>query len=353
MNKEDLCVVTGASGRLGFPFCLELIKRGCKVRALYLNQDEIVTKLQENGCETMFCDVTDIDSVNKAFEGGTYVFHLAGVVSIESKLNDYIEKVNVGGTANVIEACLKQNIKRLIYTGSVHMLDPDNENGKTIYEPKRFSPDKVFGAYAVSKCRAGNLILDAVESRGLDAVIGLPSGIIGPYDYNGSNFGEVVAQVAEKKMRVYFKGKYDFVDVRDVSEALCDLADKGEKGEVYNISGNVVEIKDLMKFVTDEAGVREIKFKIPLFLVKWFAKFSEAIALRRKRTVTVTPYSIRVLQDNCNFSHEKLSRLTGYTPRPAGESLKDHTRFYLNNRKLKANIKSNKQLGLKKETGVV
>ncbi|MDR0850188.1 MAG: NAD-dependent epimerase/dehydratase family protein [Christensenellaceae bacterium] len=340
MKDNDIHIVTGAAGRTGFPLCLELIKRGAKVRALDIVENEATEQLKALGCEVVYCDVTNPHNIDQAFGGGTFVYHLAGIVSIESKPTKLLEEVNIKGTQNVIDGCLRHNIKRLIHTGSVHMLETDNKTG-IIMEPNRFNPDTVYGGYAKSKAIAANLVLDAKE-KGLDVVLVLPSGIIGPYEFTNSNFGEMVAQVADGNLRIFIKGKYDFVDVRDLACAFCDLAQKGENGQSYIVSGNVITVKEMMNIVAETAGIKRIKHFVPLFLVKMFAGIAEKHALRKKRKPTFTPYSMKVLQDNCNFSHARLTKLTGYTPRPVEESLKDHTKFYMAQ---KAKITDNKSKG--------
>jgi dihydroflavonol-4-reductase len=257
------------------------------------------------------------------------VYHLAGIVSIASKINPGIKAANVTGVQNVIDACLANKTRRLVYTGTVHTL-PFKNNTSILREIDRFDPDAVHGAYAVSKAMGSNLVLEAVRTRGLNAVIGMPSGIVGGFELNRSNFGQMVVDVAEGRLPVYITGRYDFVDVRDVVMALADLAEKGPAGESYLLSGHIVPVKDLVEWTAGAAGVRPPKLCIPLGLVKLIAAPAEQYSLLRKKTLTFTPYAIKVLGDNCNFSHEKITALTGYSPRPIDEAIKEQVDFYLN-----------------------
>ena len=108
MDNSVVHIVTGAAGRVGFPLCLELIKRGAKVRALDKAENEATARLRALGCEVVYCDITDAESIDGAFCGGAVVYHLAGIITVESRPDKLLEAVNVGGTKNVIEACLKQ-----------------------------------------------------------------------------------------------------------------------------------------------------------------------------------------------------------------------------------------------------
>ncbi len=87
-----------------------------------------------------------------------------------------------------------------------------------------------------------------------------------------------------------------------------------------------------MNIVAKTANVKPIKCIIPMFLASMFAGIAEKIALRKKQIPMFTPYSMKVLKDNCNFSHQKLTALTGYNPMPLEQSLRDHTLFYIEHR---------------------
>jgi dihydroflavonol-4-reductase len=325
--SHEIHVVTGASGRTGLALCAELHSRGVYVRALYFQDERFVPFLKPYADEICFVDITSPDSLTAAFKGAAYVYHLAGIVSIASKIDENIKAVNINGTQNVIDACLAAGIKRLVYTGTVHTL-PFTDNTSVLREISRFDPDAVSGAYAVSKAISSNLVLDAVKNRGLDAVIGMPSGIVGGFELKRSNFGQMVIDVAERRLPIYITGRYDFVDVKDVAKALADLANLGVCGESYVLSGHTLSVKELVQTSARAAGVKPPRLCLPLGFVKLFAGIAERGALRKGQTLMFTPYALKVLGDNCNFSHEKITALTGYTPRPIAEALKDQVEFY-------------------------
>ncbi|MDR0878720.1 MAG: NAD-dependent epimerase/dehydratase family protein [Treponema sp.] len=328
MDRE-IHVVTGAAGRTGLALCAELCSRGLYVRALYHQNEKCIPFLNQYADEVIPADIESPEILAAAFTGASYVYHLAGIVSIASKIDPVITAVNITGTQNVIDACLACRVKRLIYTGTIHTL-PFSDNTTILREIERFDPDAVDGAYAVSKAISSNLVLDAVKSRGLNAVIGMPSGIVGGFELKRSNFGQMVVGVAERRMPVYLTGRYNFVDVKDVVKALADLAEKGVSGESYILSGHILTVKELMYAAARAAGVKPPKICLPLGFVKLFAGIAESISLRKKKTLMFTPYALKVLGDNCNFSHEKITALTGYDPCPVEDALKDQVDYYFN-----------------------
>lgn len=319
-------VVTGATGRVGFALCIELKKRGAYVRALCRVLNSVAKRLSELVDEVVLCDITDPDSLNTAFSGAEYVYHVAGIVSIETKVTEEILRVNVDGTRDVIAACKNNNIKRLVYTGTVHSL-PVLDKPAVMREIPRFFPDKVHGAYAKSKAIASNLVLDAAAD-GLDAVIGMPSGVIGAFEYYLSNVGQLVAQICAGKFNIYIPGEYNYVDTVDVAFGLCELCDKGVRGESYLLSGYSIKVRDMLEIIARHAGVKPPKIRVPMFLAKMSARMMENRYLKKGRKPLFTPYSLRVLTDNCNFSFEKMHNLCGYTPRTLDEAFESQVKFY-------------------------
>lgn len=324
-NINEIHAVTGAAGRIGFPLVLELKKRGLYVRAVCRTDNEISDKLKKIADEVVFADVREIKTLEAAFNNAAYVYHLGGVVSIVSKITPELKAANIEGTRNVAEACMSCGVKRLVFTGSVqaaHFAD----NAKVLTEPDSYHPDAVTGAYAKTKAESCNIVLDAVR-QGLDAVIALPSGVTGAYEYKLSNFGQMICDVAAKKLPAYIAGEYDFVDAEDVASALADLAVKGVKGESYFVTGHKISVKELVSLTAQIAGVPPPKFRAPTWLVKIISPIAEKFALMSGKLPTLTPSSIKILHDNCNFSHQKLTALTGYNPRSIAASIKAQVAF--------------------------
>jgi dihydroflavonol-4-reductase len=149
-------LVTGANGRTGLALCAELKSRNCYVRALVRKTaDKYLPLLKPHVDEVVYGDIRDPSSLAPAFSGVTYVYHLAAIVSIASKMDSEIEAVNIGGVKNIIDACINSGIKRLVHTGTVHTI-PFTDNETELREIPRFKPEEVSGSYAVSKSLGSN-----------------------------------------------------------------------------------------------------------------------------------------------------------------------------------------------------
>ncbi len=134
--------------------------------------------------------------------GADVVFHLAGIVSIGSTGMARLREVNVEGTRNVIAACRAANVRRLIYTSSVHAF-VELPPGTCLDETTAIDPDRVRGPYATTKAEATTLLVFAATGEGLDAFVVFPSGIIGPFDFRPlrpDNSLSIASRVALRRM---------------------------------------------------------------------------------------------------------------------------------------------------------
>ncbi len=313
-----MVVVTGATGHVGNVLVRELVRRGEQVRAV-VPDGEGRSPIAGLDIEVVAGDVRDVGSLVRGFGGADIVFHLAGIITISSGLRGLLDQVNVLGTRNVVQACRQAGVRRLVYTSSVHAL-PELPPGIPISEVREFEPTRVAGDYAESKARASIEVLEGVR-QGLDAVLVFPSGIIGPFDFRGSEMGELILDIARGKLRAYVDGAYDFVDVRDVVQGLLLAAERGRCGDGYILSGERIAVRDLLRVVAVAAGVRTRSVRLPNWLARAAAVFSPAYYRLARRRPRFTSYSLRVLWSNCLFNRSKAEQELGYRPRPLIQSL--------------------------------
>ena len=224
-----MILVTGATGHIGNVLIRKLLDRGEKVRAL-IWRDEDTTPLKNLEVEKVAGDVLDPASLEPAMRDVDTVYHLAGIISIMPGKNPFMWRVNVEGTRNVLEAARHANIRRLIYTSSIHAI-ARAPHGVTMDESLGFDQDNPYGEYDRSKA-AASLAVQNAAAEGLDAVIVCPTGVIGPNDFRGSEMGEVIRSASEARTMLYVEGAYDFVDVRDVADGLIAAGNAVGAGRV-------------------------------------------------------------------------------------------------------------------------
>jgi len=326
-----MIVVTGATGHIGNVLVRELLLKGKNVRALILPYEDTLP-LEGLKVEKVEGDVLDVGSLMQAFEGADVVYHLAGIISILPGKSKLLYQVNVMGTRNVVEACLKSGVRRLVYTSSIHAIT-EPPHGTTIDETFPFDPDRAMGEYDRSKAQATLEVLKLVN-QGLDAIIVCPTGVTGPYDFRTSEMGQLFIDFVNKKLKTYIDGAYDFVDVRDVAIGHVLVCEKGHTGESYILSGERTTMTDLMLMMEEITGVKAPSFKMPIWLAQIITTFTPLYYNLTNTKPRFTRYSIRTLASNSLISHEKARRELGYSPRPIRESIEDTIRWFKENGRL-------------------
>lgn len=318
-------IITGANGHVAQTIIRKLKKEDCVIRGLLLpsenNQDaDNVTYFKG--------DVTEPESMREVFTGidakNTVVIHAAGIISIGDEITPLLHNVNVNGTVNVIEACRRYGIGRLVYVSSVHAID-EGDGLRVIKEVSSFSKDRVVGAYAKTKAEATQAVMDAI-AEGMDAVIVHPSGILGPGDNGRNHITQLIQSYLNGKLLGGVTGGYDFVDVRDVADGIIAAAKNGCKGACYILSNRFISIADLLKYMQKATEGRK-KIIFPLGVVKIMAPVFEWIGKVKKTRPLFTRYSLRTLGTNRRFSHDKATMELGYSPRDMMDTVRDTIRY--------------------------
>ena len=320
-----MIVVTGATGHLGNVLVRELLARSKEVR-LVIPPFEDTTSIEGLEVERVEGDVRNVDSLIQAFKGADVIYHLAGIVSISPGKSKLLYQVNVMGTHNVVEACLKSGVQRLVYTSSIHAIAEPSE-GVVIDETFPFDPDRAGGEYGKSKAQATLEVLEGVR-QGLDAVIVCPTGVIGPYDFKPSEMGQLFIDFSRGRLKAYISGAYDFVDVRDIAVGHILAREKGRTGESYILSGEQITMDDIMSTLQKVTGVSIPRSKIPIWLAQVAAIFTPLYYRLTNKPPRFTRYSISTIVGNSLISREKARSELGYSPHSIRESIADSIEWF-------------------------
>lgn len=331
--KEEIVLITGASGHLGNVTVKELIKKNYKIRTFDIIKNNKIN-FDSNNVEEYYGDICNKNDVEKLFlkleNYKITVIHCAGIVTIATKHDDKIYNVNVNGTKNIIDLCKKYDVKKLIYISSVHAIT-EKPNKEIIEETNEFNPNEVEGLYAKTKAEATKLV---VESE-LNYNIINPSGIIGPYDYGNGHFTELIIDYMKQKLTAIVKGGYSFVDVRDVAEAIVSAIENGGNKECYIVANGYFEIIDILDKIHKITNVKKIKTIIPNWFAKLTAPLAELYYKILKQTPLYTKYSLYTLTNNSNFCNKKAIEKLKIKIRPIEETLRDTLKWLKNQNRIK------------------
>ncbi len=320
MEKKTVCL-TGATGHVGYAILKELQKHEDKeIRIIIRRDSDIFDGLR---CDKRKGDITDYESLIRAFEGCDIVYHVAGCVEIKPGNEDFVYNVNVNGTRNVIRACRKMGVKRLVYMSSVdtYVPLPDNQVMREVYH---YDPDELEGTYAKTKAEATQMVLDANGRGGVETVVCQPSACMGPYDFKVSSVGSMIRMFSKGNFPITMTfGGYNFVDVRDVAFGTVAAGDKAPGGEVYILCNKSVTVDEFIRMLGAAAGHKPPKIKLGKGIIDFAAPIMERYYKTMNKPAIFTRYAVRKLCSNCNFSYEHAQKDLGYNPRPLEVSLKE------------------------------
>lgn len=311
-----MILVTGASGLVGGNLVRALLEQGRPVRALVHRDCRALAGLD---VETVSADLTDPSSLGGAFRGVKVVYHLASSISINLENWDELERVNVRGTRNVIDACLQNGVRRLVWFGSIHSYDHAPLDSQMDEDRPLLTGDHI-PPYERSKALA-ELETRRSLDRGLDAVILIPTAIVGPFDFRPSYFGQAVQLLASGRIPALVRGGYDWVDVRDVVEGAMRAEGLAPRGGRYILSGHWHSLRDVARFTAQISGKPAPRFTVPIWLAQLAQPLMAKLAQINGAQPLYTRPMLHALKSNRHISHARATRDLGYAPRPFQETL--------------------------------
>lgn len=317
-------VVTGAAGHLGANLVRALLDRGEVVRAFDFTDNW--RSLGDLDVERVRGDIREPEALREIVRGADAVYHTAARISLSRKDGALTQAINVGGTRNVVDACLSGGVGRLIHFSSIHALVqepvevPVDESRPLVSSPRNPPYDR-------SKAAGEREVLAGV-TRGLNAVILNPTGMIGPHDYGPSHFGRVLLTLGAGHMPIFVETGFDWVDVRDVVAGALAARDRGRAGARYLLSGHWISMRDLAGLVSEVTGARAPSLYCSLDVARLALPFAAAAAPFQRGTPIFTPVALEALRGNPRVSHALATRDLGYAPRPLRATLEDTFRWF-------------------------
>ncbi len=251
-------VITGATGLAGSHLVYELCRRGLRVRALRRASSDTAPArrlFSENPhlfeqIEWVAADVLDIPSLEDAFEGAEAVYHCAASVSfVPAELQD-MQKINVDGTANVVNTCLAKGVPVLCHMSSVATLDRTVAE-TLIHEGHSWNAGLENSNYAISKYGAEREVWRGM-AEGLGTVVVNPAIILGPGDWKRSS--DAIFRKIWEGLPYYSDGSTGWVDARDVATVMASLVEKGIRGERFILIAENLPYRTVFDWVADSLG---------------------------------------------------------------------------------------------------
>jgi nucleoside-diphosphate-sugar epimerase len=258
-----MILVTGATGLVGSHLVLRLLQNNQPVSAIYRTNHSI-RKTKEvfalYGHEALFdridwieADITDVPSLEFAFRNIEYVYHCAACISFDPDDEELLRKVNIEGTANVVNFCLQYGVRKLCHVSSIAALGDLKPGEEMITEETEWNPEKPHSDYAISKYGAEMEIWRG-QQEGLEVVIVNPGVVLGPLFWK-SGSGKIFTRVA-RGLLFYTKGTTGFTTVDDVVAIMIKLMESDIQGERFIIISKNISFENMMAVMAKALRVK-------------------------------------------------------------------------------------------------
>lgn len=314
-----MILVTGATGLLGSHLLYELVRKGEKVKALKRtsSRTEMVKKVIAyytddpdqiySKIEWFDGDITNLFDLHEALKDVTKVYHTAGYVSFDPADKAEVLRINVDGTANVVNACLEKKIEKLCFVSSTSAIGKADDN-EMLTEEIFWTGKGKESIYAISKYRSEMEVWRGIN-EGLNAVIVNPSIILGPGDWKRSSlrlFPEVY-----KGIRFYTEGITGYVDVRDVVKAMITLMEGNFSGGRYIISSENLSYREVLSMIASGFGKKPPSIHATSCMI-YAAYYLDSLWCRLSSSKRrITKEVLNSSKNKVYFSNQKIKDATG------------------------------------------
>jgi dihydroflavonol-4-reductase len=275
--------VSGATGFVGSHVARELRERGADVRAERV-------------------DLLDAEALERAVGGCEAVVHVAALYSYDAPAQK-LERVNVAGTRNLLEAATRARVRRFLFTSTAGTCGP--VRGRPATEEDEPPAWELTVPYKRTKLAA------EVLAREAGAVVVNPTTPVGPGDHKPTPTGRMIAGVATGRLPAYVRTTgLNLVDVRDVARGHALALEHGQPGERYLLGGANLPLEEIFGAIADLAGRPRPRIAVPYVL-----------AQAASRLHVTNPNEVKLARLPMYFTWEKARDRLGYAPGPVEPAL--------------------------------
>lgn len=311
--------VTGATGFIGGHVARQLAAAGHQVTALVRNPAN-AQALTQHGIQLAPGDITDKESMRAPMHGVDGVFHLAAWYKVGARDKAAAERINVGGTRNVLGLMRALGIPKGVYTSTIAV--NSDTHGQLVDESYRFNGEHL-SEYDRTKWRAHyEVALPAIQS-------GLPLVIVQP----GVNYGPGDTSAIGNALRDYLRGRlplvpdqvaYCWAHVEDTARGHLQAMEKGRVGESYIIAGPPHTLVDALQLAEQITGIKAPRLKGAPGMLRMMSKLTSVV---EKLIPLPEQYAAETLRVSAGVTYlgssAKAERELGFRARPLVEGLRE------------------------------
>lgn len=313
-------LITGATGLLGSCLTRRLVKEGFDVRILRRSTSSLdLLGDVKRDIEHSVGDITDAVALDEAMIGVERVYHAAAFVGLGGRHElDRLMRVNVDGTAAVVNAAVKHGVGRLLHVSSMAAFGRPERSDGLIDEETEWQRSRANSAYAHSKYLSELEVRRGI-AEGLDAVIINPALIFG-VGRPGDNTRRIVDRVRRGRFPVVPSGGTNVVDVLDVVEGALRAMEGAETNERLFLGGENLSWREIIDTLADAFGVEPPRFALPAPAALALAFVAEGSAMITRTEPLVTTAAARSASRTFKYSSAKAREMLNWQPRPFTET---------------------------------
>jgi dihydroflavonol-4-reductase len=297
--------LTGGTGFIGGHVLRELRAAGYAVRALARSAD---AKLD---AEIVVGDLSETGVLARAIDGCRYVVHCAALYSFAPAARAQMHRINVLGTAGLLEAARIAGAERAVVTSSSATIYSHSLDGSAYHRSK------------VEQERA------AVAAR-VPTVLVLPTAPVGPGDAKPTPTGKLVLDFARGKINVLPpRGGMNVVAVEDVARAHVAALERGEPRERYVVGGQNLTFDDLWTRLASITGRSMPRLRIPYgvaFAAGWCDEM--LCRMRPQRQPSIPLEGVRISRERTFVEDERAKHELGIEPTSVDDALRRAVAWY-------------------------
>ena len=302
--------LTGASGYTGGRLLEALRARGDEV-AVLVRPESVSEGIRAQASRLVEGRLGDAEAAARLVEGADAVLHVAAVYRTAGHPDSYYREVNVVGTERLLEAAVRQGVRRFVHTSTVgvhgHVENPPAD------ESAPMAPGDI---YQATKAEAEILALDFHRRRGLPVAVVRPGAIYGPGE---TRFLKLFRAIARGRYAIVGTGRtfYHPVYIDDLVTGFLLALERPEAvGESFLVCGpSYVSQQDLAALIAKHTGGRVLPFRIPARPIQWAGDLVEALCVPLGLEPPLHRRRVDFWTKSRAFTIEKARRLLGYQPK--------------------------------------
>lgn len=314
-----MILVTGATGLVGAHLLLKLSEDDSKIRAIYRNSKQIEkTKVlfDQNAKSHLFskiewtkADILDISSLEIAFQNIEFVYHCAAKISFSPNDEKALRKVNIEGTANIVNFCIDKKVKKLCHVSSIAALGNLAQNETVITETTEWNPEKLHSDYGISKYGAEMEVWRGFQ-EGLEVVIVNPGIIFGTGFWNQGS-GKFFTTI-KKGISFYTNGSTGYVCVKDVVTIMEKLMKSEISGERFIVISENRTYKNIIYTIADKINAKKPIIEATSWLLNaaWRMDWLLSKIIRTDRKIS--KHAAQSLLNNDIIDNSKIKQTLNY-----------------------------------------